>query len=47
MQPTVETNCPVDFGKVCVMSDSEPKTHKPFKLRKTFGKKNFVDVMSI
>lgn len=38
MGPTVRTTGTIDVDKVHLMSESESKMHKPFKLRKTFGK---------
>ena len=38
MGPTVKTSRTIDVDKVQLMSESESRMHKPFKLRKTFGK---------
>ena len=37
MGPTVKTSRTIDVDKVHLLSESESRTQKPFKLRKTFG----------
>jgi hypothetical protein len=38
MGPTVKTSGTIDVDKVHLLSESESRMQKPFKLRKTFGK---------
>ncbi|CAB4016294.1 Microtubule-associated s 1A 1B light chain 3C [Paramuricea clavata] len=39
MGPTVKTSGTIDVDKVHLLSESESRMQKPFKLRKTFGER--------